>query len=329
MSAAAGGSPPLYSVVIPTHDRLDVLPEVLAALDAQAGAPPFEVVVVDDGSTDGTAEWLAGLRPGYPLIRLRQPNRGPAAARNAGVAAARGARVAFLGDDTVPAAGWLAWHERAWRERGASPELAVIGRTEWHRRLRRTPLLDYLNEQGLQFGFALIRDPEQVPFHFFYTSNLSLERQLLLAEPFDLRFPYAAWEDIEVAYRLSRRGLRIVYEARARVEHDHATDLDRFAARQERAGYCAVVFRHLHPELGSFVGVGEVGPPPLPSRLAHRLREGLARALQSLPVSTPRLWESVFRFHYVRGLQRGWRELEAGVPEEASDEPESHPAGPV
>ncbi|MCZ7649669.1 MAG: hypothetical protein M5U13_00300 [Thermoanaerobaculia bacterium] len=158
----------------------------------------------------------------------------------------------------------------------------MIGRTEWHRRLRRTPLLDYLNEQGLQFGFALIRDPEQVPFHFFYTSNLSLERQLLLAEPFDLRFPYAAWEDIEVAYRLSRRGLRIVYEARARVEHDHATDLDRFAARQERAGYCAVVFRHLHPELGSFVGVGRGGAATAPlaarSPAARRAGPGLAIA---------------------------------------------------
>lgn len=329
MSAAGGGAPPLFSVVIPTHDRLDVLLEVLAALGSQAGAPPFEVVVVDDGSTDGTGEWLARFAPAYPLTRLRQENRGPAAARNAGVAAARGERVAFLGDDTVPAPEWLAWHERAWRERGAPPQLAVIGRTDWHHRLRRTPLMEYLNEQGLQFGFALIRDPEQVPFHFFYTSNLSLGRDLLLAEPFDLRFPYAAWEDIEVAYRLSRRGLRIVYEARARVEHDHPTDLRRFADRQERAGYCAVVFRQLHPELASFVGVGEGGPPPLPSRLAQGLREGLARALQSVPVSTPRLWESVLRFHYIRGLQRGWRELGAGLPEEASDEGQSHSQRPV
>jgi glycosyltransferase involved in cell wall biosynthesis len=322
VSGAGGEEPPLFSIVIPTFDRLEVLREVLAALGAQANPPPFEVVVVDDGSSDGTAEWLAGFQPPYPLTRLRQPNRGPAAARNAGVAAARGERVAFLGDDTVPDADWLAWHERAWRARGAAPELAVIGRTDWHPRLRRTPLLDYLNEQGLQFGFGLISDPEQVPFNFFYTSNLSLSRALLLAEPFDLRFPYAAWEDIEVAWRLTRHGLRIVYEARARVAHDHPTDLDRFARRQERAGYCAVVFRRLHPELGGFVGLGEGGPPPLPSRRVHRLRERLARALQFLPVSTPRLWESVFRFHYIEGLQRGWRELGAGREEEASDEDE-------
>ena len=68
-----------------------------------------------------------------------------------------------------------------------------------------------------------------MPFNFFYTSNLSLSRDLLLAEPFDLRFPHAAWEDIEVAYRMKRRGLHMVYEPRARVAHDHPTDLARFA----------------------------------------------------------------------------------------------------
>ncbi|MCZ7649668.1 MAG: glycosyltransferase [Thermoanaerobaculia bacterium] len=118
MSAAAGGSPRSTPSSSPPTTASTFSPRCSPPSTRRPGAPPFEVVVVDDGSTDGTAEWLAGLRPGYPLIRLRQPNRGPAAARNAGVAAARGARVAFLGDDTVPAAGWLAWHERAWRERG-------------------------------------------------------------------------------------------------------------------------------------------------------------------------------------------------------------------
>src|SRR5690606_27849837 len=103
--------------------------------------------------------------------------------------------------------------------------------TGWHPRMRRTPFLDYLNEQGLQFGYALIRDPEDVPFNFFYTSNLSLGRERLLAEPFDEGFPYPAWEDIETAWRLCRRGMRLVYEPRARVAHDHPTDFDRFAAR--------------------------------------------------------------------------------------------------
>ncbi len=311
------------SVVIPTFNRFDVLPEVLAALDAQEAAPPFEIIVVDDGSSDGTAEWLsrhladrAKSPEARPLTVIRQENRGPAAARNAGVAAARGVRVAFLGDDTVPALGWIAAHRDAHRRHGDDPLLAVIGYTRWHPRMRLNPFLRYINEHGLQFGYALITDPENVPFNFFYTSNLSLSRELLLAEPFDLGFPYPAWEDIEVAYRMRERGLRLVYDPTATVAHDHPTDLARFAVRQEKAGYCAVVFHRRHPELGSFLGVGPDGPPPLPPKGRQRILETLVRALQNWPVSLPRVWEEVLRFHYIRGLERAWLDLNRDRPRE-------------
>ena len=297
---------PEVSVVVPTHNRLPVLTEVLSALVRQEGAPPFEVVVVDDGSTDGTPEWLRSRSFDLALRVFSQENRGPAAARNTGVSLSAGRWVAFLGDDTVPAVGWLAAHRAAHRRHGDDLHLAVIGYTGWHPRMRVTPFLRYINEHGLQFGYALIRDPEDVPFNFFYTSNLSLSRELLLAEPFDLRFPYAAWEDIELAYRLKRRGLHLIYEPAATVAHDHPTDLARFAARQERAGYCAVVFYRLHPELGGFLGLGPDGPPPLPDGAVQRRRERLVRALQKLPLALPHLWEDVLRFHYVLGLHRGW-----------------------
>lgn len=303
---------PEFSVVIPTHDRLEVLAEVLQALEFQQGPPPFEVVVVDDGSTDGTADWLRSRSFRVPVRTVHQKNHGPAAARNTGVAAASGRWVAFLGDDTVPDAGWLRTHREAHRSRGDDPRLAVLGYTRWHPRMRTTPFLRYINEHGLQFGYALIRDPEDVPFNFFYTSNVSLPRDLLLAETFDLRFPYPAWEDIELSYRLTRRrGLRLVYEPGAQVAHDHPTDLVRFAARQEKAGYCAVVFYRLHPELGPFLGIGPEGPPPVPPEGPHRRRERLVHALQNLPVRVPRLWEEVLRVHYIRGLHRAW--LEAGA----------------
>jgi glycosyltransferase involved in cell wall biosynthesis len=309
------------SVVIPTHNRLEVLAEVLQALQFQEGPPPFEVVVVDDGSTDGTADWLRHRTFDLPLRVLTQENRGPAAARNTGVAVAAGEWVAFLGDDTVPAPGWLAAHRQAHRKHGDDPHLAVIGYTGWHRRMRLNPFLRYINEHGLQFGYALIRDPEDVPFNFFYTSNLSLRRDMLLAEPFDLRFPYAAWEDIEVAYRLKRRGLRLVYEKSATVAHDHPTDLARFATRQEKAGYCAVVFWRLHPELGPFLGIGPDGPPPLPPEVPQRRREWLVRALQNWPVGVPKLWEEVLRYHYIHGLHRAWSETAASQKENVHESP--------
>ncbi len=299
---------PRVSVVIPTHDRCAVLAEVVRALEGQEGAPPFEVVVVDDGSTDSTAEWCSRLATPLAFKYIRQDNRGPAAARNRGVLEARAPRVAFLGDDTVPRAGWLAAHCAAHRRLGDDPNRAVLGYTGWHRRLKPTRFLAYINEHGLQFGYALIREPDEVPFNFFYTSNLSLAKRLLLAEPFDLRFPYAAWEDIEASYRMSKHGMRLAYAADAVVEHDHPTDLARFAERQERAGYSAVVFHRLHPEMGPFLGLSPAGPPPLPWPGRQRLLETLVRALQYLPVSLPRIWEEVLRYHYVRGLHRGWNE---------------------
>lgn len=303
---------PEVSVVIPTHDRLEVLPEVLAALERQDGAPEFEVVVVDDGSQPPTAGFLREWRPPYPHRVLHQPPSGPAVARNAGVRAAGGRWVAFLGDDTVPRADWLREHRRAHRERGDG-RIAVIGYTGWHPRMRRTRFLDYINEHGLQFGYALIDDREQVPFNFFYTSNLSLPRQFLLEEPFDEKFPYPAWEDIECSYRLARRGMRLVYEPAARVDHFHPTDLARFASRQEKAGYSAVVFHQRHPDLGPFLGLGPGGPPPLLPERAQRRREILARALQFLPVTLPRLWQETLRYHYIQGLHRGWRDRNGGT----------------
>jgi len=181
-----------FSVVIPTFNRLEVLPEVLTALAEQERAPSYEVVVVDDGSTDGTGEWLEAQSFPESVVVLHQSNGGPAAARNLGVRTARGEKVAFLGDDTVPHKGWLAAHAGAHAERRGESLLAVIGYTGWHARLRLDPFLRYINEYGLQFGYALIETPEDVPFNFFYTSNLSLPRRALLEEPFDLRFPYPA-----------------------------------------------------------------------------------------------------------------------------------------
>jgi glycosyltransferase involved in cell wall biosynthesis len=321
-------SEPLYSIVVPTFDRRDVLEEVLAAIEAQEGAPPFELLVVNDGSTDGTAELLDRRRFRVPARVVHQENQGPAAARNHGVALASGRFVAFLGDDTVPSKGWLRAHDEALRgevavaarERGEW--VGVIGYTRWHPRMRLDPFLRYINEHGLQFGYALIDEPSDVPFNFFYTSNLALDRAALVAEPFDLGFPYAAWEDIEVSYRLEQRGFRLLYQSSAVVDHDHPTSLARFCGRQERVGYSAVVFYRRHPELGGFLGLGPAGPPRLPPARRQRLLEWMARALHNLrvPVSTPRLWETVLRYHYIAGLRRGWAEG-AGLGEEPAPTP--------
>src|SRR5512133_1561145 len=99
------------SVVIPTHNKRPVLAETLGALKAQTlPADQFEVLVVDDGSTDGTAALLDAYRPPYSFRWLAQTNLGAAAARNAGAAVAAGDILLFLDADIVAAPDLAAAH---------------------------------------------------------------------------------------------------------------------------------------------------------------------------------------------------------------------------
>lgn len=298
-----------YSVVIPTHNRIDILPETLEALSAQVGAPDFEIVVVNDGSTDGTAGFLDAYRGQRETRIVHQANAGPAVARNVGTRLATGQYVAFLGDDTVPEQGWLAAHVRR-RQQFEPRSTAVIGYTRWHSRMTLNPLLVFLNEEGLQFGYSLIEDPDRVPFNFFYSSNLSLARELLLAEPFDESFPFPAFEDVEVGYRLTtRRELRLVYARDAVVQHDHPTTYARFAKRQEKAGYSSIVLHRLHPELGAMAGLKNGELPDLPIAWIQAVREFLIQALENKPVRLKRMWLAALHYHYVKGMQAGTRGL--------------------
>lgn len=92
----------LFSVVIPTHNRLALLRQALASVRSQRFGN-YEIIVVDDGSTDGTAEALAGELDGLRFVI--QPNRGPSAARNLGAKVARGDYLAFLDSDDL----WFPW----------------------------------------------------------------------------------------------------------------------------------------------------------------------------------------------------------------------------
>jgi glycosyltransferase involved in cell wall biosynthesis len=295
-----------FSVVIPTYRRPETLFPVLDALARQSGPPEFEVVVVDDGSGDDTPLRLSAYRPPYPFRYFSQENAGPASARNRGVREARGRIILFLGDDTVPEPTLLAVHARAHADRRPYP-VAVLGYTTWPQGLRVSPFLHHINEYGLQFGYGLIRDPEQVPFNFFYTSNVSLPRELLLqAGLFDTSFPHAAWEDIEVAYRLMQRGMRMLYRPEAVARHYHDITFASFRRRQEKAGEAAAIFYRKHPELGDFLAVPQAKLLPERRTLAERLLPAwAARAEKGALPGTRRALERVLRDDYLRGLKRG------------------------
>jgi glycosyltransferase involved in cell wall biosynthesis len=296
-----------FSVVIPTYRRPDTLFSVLEGLAAQKDAPDFEVVVVDDGSGGDTPALLDAYRPAYPFRFLSQENAGPAAARNRGVREARGETILFLGDDTVPEAELLAVHGRAHAQPRPYP-VAVLGYTTWPRELKVSPFLHHINEYGLQFGYGLIDDAEAVPFNFFYTSNVSLPRALLMdVGLFDTSFPHAAWEDIEVAYRLMQRGMRMLYRPAAVARHHHDITFASFRRRQEKAGEAAAIFYEKHPQLGDFLAVPQAKTitdrEAWPLNMLLPFWAALAEK-RELPGGR-RALERVLRDDYLRGLKRG------------------------
>jgi glycosyltransferase involved in cell wall biosynthesis len=292
-----------FSVVIPTHNRLSMLQRVLAALDQQQGGPEFEVIVIDDGSTDETAKVLS-QRSG--IIFRSQSNSGPGRARNHGVSLAKGRFVVFIGDDTVPERTFLSEHARTHAESGNDPLVACVGYTGWPDGERVSAFMDYINDYGLQFGYRLIHDGDVVPFNFFYTSNISIDRKLLAEHPFDTTFPSAAWEDIELAYRLERRGLKIRYNAKAITRHYHRMNVDSFARRQYTVGKSGAIFYRKHPELGHFLGVHELESHRLADeRQLARLRRRARLGERFRFLASNDVFERLMREHYLRGLKDG------------------------
>ena len=182
-------------------------------------------------------------------------------------------------------------------------ELRIEAKSIWQ-------TVHHINEYGLQFGYGLIDDPESVPFNFFYTSNVSLPRALLVdAGLFDTSFPHAAWEDIEVAYRLMKGGMRMLYRPAAVARHHHDITFSSFRRRQEKAGEAAAIFYEKHPELGDFLAVPLART--LPDRVGPLYRMLPFWAALSERRELPggrRAVDRVLRDDYLRGLKRGgWR----------------------
>ncbi len=301
----------LFSIIIPTCNRKQTLMQTLDALADLRNPPPFEVVVVDDGSVDGTTDALHRRTFPFPCTCLRQDNKGPAAARNAAVHVAKGTWVAFLGDDTLPDAEWLSIHHdthKAWRD---NRPLAVVGHIGWHPGIRQTTFLRFISSAGLQFGFSLVENPDDLPFYFFYGSNVSLLRSVIVDEMFNENFRYAAWEDTELAYRLKSKQAQIVYRQDARVLHDHPIDMRDFIARQERSGYAAVTFGREHPELAGFLRISLQEPPVLRGAWLWTGMRWLACTAQRLPMSIEWLWRRLLHRHFLIGVRRAWQEPKA------------------
>jgi GT2 family glycosyltransferase len=231
---------PTVSVVIPTYDRKSQLRRTLEGLAAQTDVnAEFEVIVVSDGSTDGTDDYLASPAPPLPVLALRQANAGPAAARNRGVEAARGDLVLFVDDDVVPAPDLVATHLR----RHASPDddLVVIGPMCTPPDQQLSPWVQWEQDMLYKQYDAMNNGEYEATARQFYTGNASVARRHLReAGGFDPSFRRA--EDVELAYRLADRGLKFAFDPDAVVFHYAERSFDAWRAAARAYGRNDVIF---------------------------------------------------------------------------------------
>lgn len=207
---------PDISVAVPTYNRVENLRRLMDGLAQQdVLAEHMEVIVVDDGSSDGTAAYLASLNTAYRLRVISQANAGPAAARNRALLEASAELVLFLDDDVIPDPGLISAHLAAHRE---TPGAVVIGPMlpahGWKR-----PAWVRWEEEKLQAQYASMAAGEfPCSERQFYTANASLLRETLLTfGGFDVGFKRA--EDVELAYRLASHGIQFQFAPHARVVH--------------------------------------------------------------------------------------------------------------
>ena len=246
-------SSPQISIIMPCYNRAHGIARILRAYDRQSGETPFELIAVDDGSTDDTLSTLRHFQPQRFTLRVESmiTNSGPAAARNRGIDLARAPLVAFVGDDICPATDFVQAHTRAHDEEPREAT-AILGRTIWPLDLPRTALMTHIDGIGAQqFSYRYMRDGQCYDFRHLYTSNVSLKRSFLQAHGghFDTIFTYAAFEDGELARRLERRGLRIRYHADIVATHYHYYSARTFADRQYKCGLMSWVFIRKHPSV--------------------------------------------------------------------------------
>jgi lipopolysaccharide/colanic/teichoic acid biosynthesis glycosyltransferase len=224
------------SVIIPAFNAAETLPLCLAALAAQDFPPDqYEVIVVDDGSTDGTTEVAraAGVRV------IVQSNAGPAVARNTGATAARGDLLLFTDADCAAVPGWI----RSLTAPFADPRVAGAKGAYLTRQVGLVPRftqLEYEDRYDRMAGAETI--------DFVDTYSAAYRRDVFLANRgFDAIFPTASVEDQELSFRLAEKGYRLVFVPQAQVYHRHNPTLASYAHRKFLIGYWKALLTRWHP----------------------------------------------------------------------------------
>jgi len=224
------------SIIIPTFNGSSRIGNCLDALLNQATARDVDILVVDDGSTDDTAE-VVGRYPGVRL--LSQANAGPAAARNRGATEARAPIIVFTDDDCVPMPNWL----HAMLEPFADSAVVAtkgIYRTCQRRLMARFVQIEYEDRYRLMARF------DTIDFVDTYSAAFRRDRFLEMSG-YDVSFPVACAEDIELSYRMSARGWKMKFAPAAIVYHTHPDGIWRYLSKKYKFAFWRILAVRKNP----------------------------------------------------------------------------------
>lgn len=305
-------------MVIPSYNRRAMLERCLTALTGQTHDPSsFEVVVVDDGSSDGTTEMVEALDTPFQLRLLRQGQGGWAAAQNAGIEASAGRICLLIDDDIVASPHLVAAHVAA---HAAAPGAAIgIGPltqephrdNDWYART-------FAAEWDKHYAALARRQPTWMDC---YGGNLSMPRAALL-EAGGFASDLAAAADVEFAFRLCEAGAAPIFFAGADAVHDDQKPGARLLRDAELRGvaYLQIAARHPGAEADLLGTFGEGSPREqavrrllIGLRVRPQLLSALGRAVPS-PGWRAFLYHAIQRFAFWRSVRRGvdrarWRAL--------------------
>ncbi len=237
---------PSVSVVIPCFNQAVQLKETLEALSDQSlPAKDFEVIVVDDGSTDSTQDVIGSIVVPYKYQLLRQRNRGAAVARNLGANQAQADILLFLDADMIADSKLIAIHLEMHK---TYDRALVAGRRKPWPAVRTSVFsrvidIDSNIPSNLDVHTA-------IDFGKAHSCNMSLRySDWLELRGFDERFPASGFEDVDMVYRAIRKGLRIVFSPEAFAYHNHPMTFKQYCEQSRSYQRSAVLLLKNHPEL--------------------------------------------------------------------------------
>ncbi|MFI5343051.1 MAG: glycosyltransferase family 2 protein [Chlamydiales bacterium] len=272
---------PLH-IVIPTYNRADTLIQNLKAIEHQdLDRSFFSITVVDDGSVDNTLQRLKEIRDqlNFELHILTQKNQGAGAARNAAIGSRPSQYTLFIGDDIFPTThDFFSRHLKA--QQTSDQNTNFVGFTTWHPKLPYSRFRIWLENGGPQFDYRHLKDRDPMSYRQFYTSNISIPTQLLMAESFDSCFTGYGWEDIELGYRIVKNHhSQIIYLADAKAWHCHELEEADVWNRLPNMKEGGLYFEHKHPEMTIYPKgwkktiLGAVTASPIPQLLGLLKKE--------------------------------------------------------